>query len=315
MRVLVTWSSKRGATAGIGAIIADTLTTAGFDVVAVPAERASGIDTFDAVIVGGALYANRWPRAVRRFVARHLRELRRVPVWFFSSGPLDDSADTNEIPPSPQVAVLAERVGAQGHVTFGGRLEATATGFPASAMAKRSSGDWRNPDRIRGWATHVAAGLPHASPGQPVTHAAYSMSRLLGHAAAGWTLCAAAMAFLLAIVGLTAALTLHAIAAPLFFTLIAWHYFRARGARDPMPVAIIWTGTVALLDLAIIGGAVQRNWGMIRSVSGTWLPFALIFGATWATGTIMSMMPERTPGSYGASQEKRDDRQDVVGIR
>jgi menaquinone-dependent protoporphyrinogen oxidase len=315
MRVLVTWSSKRGGTAGIGAIIADTLASAGFEVVAVAAERASGIDTFDAVIVGGALYANRWPRPVRRFVTRHLRQLRRVPVWFFSSGPLDDSADTKGIPPSSHVAVLAERVGAQGHLTFGGRLEATATGFPARAMARTSSGDWRNPDRIRAWAAQVATALPQATAGQPVAHAARSVTRLLCHAAAGWTLCAAVMAVLPAIVGLTAAMILHAIAAPLFFTLIAWHYFRARGARDPMPVAITWTSAVALLDLVIVAGAVQRDWGMFRSVTGTWLPFALIFVATWATGTIMSMMPERTAGAYGAPQEKRHDRQDLVGIR
>ena len=31
---------------------------------------------------------------------------------------------------------MMEKVGAKGHVTFGGRLPADAKGFPASAMAK-----------------------------------------------------------------------------------------------------------------------------------------------------------------------------------
>jgi menaquinone-dependent protoporphyrinogen oxidase len=161
MRVLVTWSSKRGGTEGIGRILAEALGTRGFDVVARPAGQLQQLDTFDAVILGGALYANCWPADVRRFVNRHVSQLRKVPVWFFSSGPLDDSADRADIPPTRQVAVLAERIGAKGHVTFGGRLERNATGFPASSMAKTGSGDWRHPERIRGW-THRSWPQPRA---------------------------------------------------------------------------------------------------------------------------------------------------------
>jgi menaquinone-dependent protoporphyrinogen oxidase len=117
----VTWSSKRGGTAGIGRILAEALGARGFDVVARPAAQLRHLDTFDAVIVGGALYANRWPADARRFVNRHADQLRKVPVWFFSSGPLDDSADRGNLPASPQIAVLAERVGAKGHVMFDGR--------------------------------------------------------------------------------------------------------------------------------------------------------------------------------------------------
>ena len=75
-----------------------------------------------------------------------------------------------------------------------------------------------------------------------------------------------------------------------------------------MPVAITWTSAVALLDLVIVAGAVQRDWGMFRSVTGTWLPFALIFVATWATGTIMSMMPEAYRRAYGARRNVMTDK-------
>jgi menaquinone-dependent protoporphyrinogen oxidase len=191
MRVLVTWGSKRGGTEGIGRTLGQALEERGVEVVAASASKVSGLGTFDAVVVGGAIYANRWPGSVRRFVNRHVQQLRRVPVWFFSSGPLDDTADHRELPAPPQVSVLAERVGAKGHVTFGGRLEPNAKGFPAEAMAKKSSGDWRNPERIRAWAAQIATTLPGATPGTPVDHPARSIHRLLGHALAGWTLCAA----------------------------------------------------------------------------------------------------------------------------
>jgi menaquinone-dependent protoporphyrinogen oxidase len=137
-----------GGTEGIGRVLGRALETHGFDVVAAPVDQVGTLDSYEAVIVGGALYANCWPRTLRRFIERHVTQLRKLPVWFFSSGPLDASADREDIAATPQVDVLAERVGAKGHITFGGRLEPDVRGFPASAMAKTHSGDWRNPDRI-----------------------------------------------------------------------------------------------------------------------------------------------------------------------
>jgi menaquinone-dependent protoporphyrinogen oxidase len=117
-----------------------------------------------AVIIGGAVYASRWHPDARRFVKRHTAELRRRPTYFFSSGPLDDSAAQGEIPPVRGVAKLMARVGARGHVTFGGRLSPEAQGFPASAMAKKSAGDWRDPDRVAAWAREVLSDVRQVRP-------------------------------------------------------------------------------------------------------------------------------------------------------
>lgn len=291
MRVLVTWASRRGGTAGVGQILAEELAGRGFDVAALPAHETGSLEGVDAVIVGGALYGNRWPRRATRFVNRHMAQLRKVPVWFFSSGPLDESADGDEIPPTTEVAVLAERVGANGHVTFGGRLEPAAKGFPARAMATKKSGDWRNPERIRTWAAALARELPNATPGRPIDHPAHSIGRLLNHGLVGWALCAAATAGLLRLASGLAALVIHAIVAPSIFAAVAWHYFRARGARDPLPTAIAWTSLAAALDLAVIAVAVQRSLRMFESIAGTWLPFALIFAAVWITGTVAATVP------------------------
>jgi menaquinone-dependent protoporphyrinogen oxidase len=307
MRVLVTWGSRRGGTEGIGQTIGEALQERGFEVVPLPADRVGGLGGFEAVIVGGALYAGRWPAAERRFVSRSVAELRKVPVWFFSSGPLDDSADRAEIPATPQVAVLAERVGALGHATFGGRLSADAKGFPASAMAKEKSGDWRNSERVRAWAAELASALPTASPGTPVEHPARSLGRLLAHAVAGWALCAAIMGVLLQIASVGWALVLHAIAAPLVFVVLARRYFGARGARDPLPTAVTWTVVAALLDLVFVAGVVQHSLAMFRSLAGTWLPLVLIFVAIWATGEVMSLLPPpgRGDGAHGEASRSR----------
>jgi menaquinone-dependent protoporphyrinogen oxidase len=56
----MTWGSKHGGTEGIARIVSATLSERGFGVVCVPADRARRLEGFDAVVVGGALYANRW---------------------------------------------------------------------------------------------------------------------------------------------------------------------------------------------------------------------------------------------------------------
>jgi hypothetical protein len=99
------------------------------------------------------------------------------------------------------------------------------------------------------------------------------------------------MGALLAATNLTVALALHALAAPVIFTAIARSYFHARGAREPLATATAFVGIAALFDLVVVAGLVQHSVAMFGSVAGSWLPLVLIFGATWATGEILLMMP------------------------
>lgn len=303
MRVLVTFGSERGGTEDIAHWVADELRERGLDVALHAAEDVSTLEGFDAVVVGGALYANLWPRPVRRFVRRNVRALRRVPVFFFSSGPLDDSATKRDIPPPGPVAVLMERVGALGHATFGGRLEPDAKGFPASAMAANMSGDWRDETQIRAWAAARAAELPEAKPGRAIDHPGGSAVRLLAYGAAGWALCAATMGVLLAWAPSTWALTLHAIAAPLVFFALSRRYFAAHGARDPLPAALTFTGIAVVLD-ALAARPLMGDMDILGSFAGTWLPLGLIFLSTWVTGAVMLRMPdaEQLAQSQGADK-------------
>lgn len=148
-------------------MVAAGLREEGFSVDVVPAREAKDVVRYEAVVVGGALYALRWHRDALRFVKHHSGVLRERPTYLFSSGPLDESATTKEIPPVKGVQALMERVGARGHVTFGGRLSPDVKGFVASAMAKKVAGDWRDPDHVRAWAHKLASELrvPTAAPG------------------------------------------------------------------------------------------------------------------------------------------------------
>jgi menaquinone-dependent protoporphyrinogen oxidase len=159
-KVLVAYGTKNGSTGGIADMIATELLTAGITADARPAAEVRSVDGYDAVVLGGALYAGRWHRDARRFARRYATALRDRPVWLFSSGPLDDSADTRDIPAVGQAARAAGQLDARQHVTFGGRLAGDAKGFLARSMVRGGrGGDFRNPDRIAAWARSIASAL------------------------------------------------------------------------------------------------------------------------------------------------------------
>jgi menaquinone-dependent protoporphyrinogen oxidase len=159
MRILVTFGSSRGGTEGLAQMVGDALREQGATVDVLPPRQVKHLDGYDAVVVGGALYAFRWHRDARHFVKRHNRELRDRPTFFFSSGPLDASARERVIPPVKGVQALMTEIGARGHETFGGRLTPDARGFVASKMAVKRSGDWRDPEHVREWTQTVTAAM------------------------------------------------------------------------------------------------------------------------------------------------------------
>lgn len=162
-RVLVAYGSRNEATAGIAEAIAATLREDGHEAEARPAASVDDLAAYDAVVLGGSLYLNRWQRDARRFARRLGPQLRDREVWFFSSGPLDATASAQEIPPVPGVLHAMSRVGAHGHTTFGGRLSPRARGRLARTMSEHGlDGDWRDFEQIRGWAHGVATYLLRA---------------------------------------------------------------------------------------------------------------------------------------------------------
>src|SRR5450759_4944121 len=103
-RVLVAYATKHGSTREIAEYIARTLRDPGVQTAVASARSVKDVAPYDAVILGSALYAAHWRRDANRFVTGHLATLQVRPVWLFSSGPLDRSADAGRIPIAPQVA-------------------------------------------------------------------------------------------------------------------------------------------------------------------------------------------------------------------
>lgn len=129
--VLVAYATRRGSTKEIAEWVGDALREAGHTVDVRPAGDVRDIVGYDAVVLGSALYMQRWCRDARWFARRHRRALAGRPVWLFSSGPLDHTADGGGLPPVRGVRRLAERFGAEA-VTFGGALDAGTQGWDAA---------------------------------------------------------------------------------------------------------------------------------------------------------------------------------------
>ncbi|MFI8930718.1 flavodoxin domain-containing protein [Streptomyces sp. NPDC053474] len=158
--VLVTYGSTYGSTAELARTIGDVLREEGLLVEVRSAGLIRDLAPYGAVVLGGALYAGRWQRDARRFARRHRVALARLPLWLFSSGPLDASAAQRNLPPPPSVRRLVRRLGARGHMTFGGRLDERAEGRLARMIVKSGTGgDFRDVDAVSAWAEDVAREL------------------------------------------------------------------------------------------------------------------------------------------------------------
>lgn len=164
MHVLVAHASKRGSTAEIAEAIAEALRQAGLDVDCSPAGEVGDLDSYDAIVLGSAVYMKRWQGDAKHFLRKHAEELSRLPFWVFSSGPVGDPSKTSD--PSwlqpPRIIARAKQLGVRDHVVFGGRVPAKPRGPLETAMVKNTPAqfsDLRNWDEIRSWALGIASDL------------------------------------------------------------------------------------------------------------------------------------------------------------
>ena len=155
--VLVAYASRRGGTVGIAEWIARELLENGLEV---ELEPASLVDTelehFDAAVIAGAVYEQRWHPDARRLAHRVAKEWKDTPVWLVASGPLTTVTAEHPAAVAPQLQRAAAEVHARGTATFGGRLDEHPSGWLANSVAKKHAGDFRDRAAVELWATQLA---------------------------------------------------------------------------------------------------------------------------------------------------------------
>lgn len=164
-KVLVTAASKHGSTGEIAGAIGDALTARGLEVEVMPPERVAGVDAYDAVVLGSAVYAGRWLPAASSLANRVAEDLAKKPVWLFSSGPVGNPSRklVQKMGADPVDAEKVSRAtGAREHRVFAGKLDRRNVSFlqrVALMLVRGLEGDFRDWEKINTWALQIADAL------------------------------------------------------------------------------------------------------------------------------------------------------------
>ena len=107
---------------------------------------------------------------------------------------------------------------------------------------------------------------------------------ILIHAFVGWGLCGAIIGIGRNVTSMQVTLIVHAIGAPIFFTIITLIYFRWFRYTTALQTATVFIFFVILMDVLVVALLIEKSFEMFTSILGTWLPFALIFTSVYLTG-------------------------------
>ena len=164
-KVLVTYASKHGSTAQIADRISQVLGEAGLEVTERPIEKAADPGMFDAIVIGSAVYAGQWRKEAAEWLQLNSQLLAERPTWFFSSGPTGEGDPVklmNGWRFPENLLDVADRIGPRDLAFFHGNLDMSKLNFGEKMVVKAlkaPTGDYRDWQAIRNWATAVAADI------------------------------------------------------------------------------------------------------------------------------------------------------------
>ena len=116
IQVLVAYATKYRATAEIAEKIGQVLRQAGLRTDVLPADRVSDLSSYQAVVLGSAVYISKWRKEAAKFLQANETVLAERQVWLFSSGPTGEGdpvelgkagASPSRCNPSPTASGLA----------------------------------------------------------------------------------------------------------------------------------------------------------------------------------------------------------------
>lgn len=167
-QVLIAYATKYGATGEIAEKIGQTLRQVGLSSEVLPAEGVSDLNSYDAVVLGSAVYMGKWRKEAVNFLQANEDALAELPVWLFSSGPAGEGdpvelLDGWRFPEAQQH--IADRIQPRDTAVFHGSVDMEKLNFIEKGMIKTVKspvGDFRDWDAIASWAAAIADELKGA---------------------------------------------------------------------------------------------------------------------------------------------------------
>lgn len=164
-KVLIAYASKYGSTAQIADQISSVLEERGLEVTKKPIEMAADPGSFDAAILGSAVYAGQWREEAAEWLQLHADTLAERPTWLFSSGPTGegDPAELMNGWRFPEgLKETADAIGPRDIAFFHGNIDLPKLGFGEKMIVKAlkaPTGDYRDWEEIKNWARSVATAI------------------------------------------------------------------------------------------------------------------------------------------------------------
>ena len=111
---------------------------------------------------------------------------------------------------------------------------------------------------------------------------------ILLHVFVIWVICAMSIGIGMEITTEFNALIIHVIVALIIATIVSFVYFKKFKYTTPLQTAIIFVLFIILVDFFIVSLLIIESFDMFKSPIGTWIPFALIFIATYLVGRYLT---------------------------
>ncbi len=174
MKVLVAFASKHGSTKGIANFIGEKLRERKFDVDVLEVNQAKDLRSYDAFVMGSALYIGHWMKEAKQFALKNSSLISARPVWIFSSGPTgtnlkdakgNDLLDPKNVGPK-ELDELREKLRFREHRIFFGAFDPKDLDFFSRQFFKSTAvreatpiGDFRDWKEIEAWSNSIASSL------------------------------------------------------------------------------------------------------------------------------------------------------------
>jgi menaquinone-dependent protoporphyrinogen oxidase len=170
LKVLVAYASKHGSTKGIADFIGDKLRGKGLEVDVRDVSQVQNLGSYDAYVVGSAVFIGHWMKEAKQFLSRNNIILSRRLVWLFSSGPTGkerkDAKGRDLLDPAvsgpTELAHLKEGLDVRDHRVFFGAFDTKDLGFFTQQLLRSSTirdaiptGDFRDWKEIEDWSDAI----------------------------------------------------------------------------------------------------------------------------------------------------------------
>ncbi len=136
MTVLVAYASKHGSTQEIAQRIAEHLRQLGIQAEARPLEEVSDPGSYEALVIGSAIYYGSWMKEATEWVHRNQAVLAKLPVWLFSVGPLGAEVKDAEQQPK-ELAEFQQAIRPREQRVFFGALDHQRLSFAERMVVSR----------------------------------------------------------------------------------------------------------------------------------------------------------------------------------